>query len=93
MMCIKLRRRDENGSKIVEVEEDKNEDDLEESGVQLVEGVDVGEEEGEGLLRHRVLFRNLVPEPLIYRLLKVGFILSYHISSYILIVKSQILLR
>ena len=41
-----------------------HDEDLEEGGVELIEGVDVGEEEGEGLLGHRVLFGNLVPEPL-----------------------------
>ena len=41
-----------------------HDDDLEEGGVELIEGIDVGEEEGEGLFGHRVLFGNLVPEPL-----------------------------
>jgi len=37
---------------------------LEEGGVELVERVDVREEEGDCLLRHVLLFGNLVPEPL-----------------------------
>ena len=42
----------------------KNDDNLEESSVKFIERVNVGEEKGQGLLRHRVFFRNLVPEPL-----------------------------
>ena len=41
-----------------------HDEDLEEGGVELIEWVDVGEEEGEGLLGHWVFFGNLVPEPL-----------------------------
>ena len=51
------------------VEVDDNDDHLEESSVKFIERVDVGEEEGECLLWHRVLFGDLVPEPL---MLEVG---------------------
>ncbi len=39
-------------------------DVLEEGGVELVERVDVGEQEGDRLLGHVLLFGHLVPEPL-----------------------------